>query len=116
MAGWHMAAWQVRYTHREGTVIMSQHEQHVTPRREFIKNTVRIAAASALAGVAIPRVFAAEDNTIQLALIGCGGRGSGAAADALSTKSGPIKLVAMADAFERRLAGSFESLTKDYAA
>ena len=54
---------------------MSQHEQHVTPRREFIKNTVKIAAASALAGIAIPRVFAAEDNTIQLALIGCGGRG-----------------------------------------
>ena len=63
---------------------MSKHEEHVTPRREFIKSTVRFAAASALAGVAIPHVFAAEDNTIRLALIGCGGRGSGAVANAMS--------------------------------
>ena len=63
---------------------MSKHEEHVTPRREFIKNTARFAAASALAGVAIPHVHAAEDNTIRLALIGCGGRGSGAVANAMS--------------------------------
>jgi len=37
-----------------------------------------------LAGVAIPHVHAGEDNTIRLALIGCGGRGSGAAANAMS--------------------------------
>ena len=47
----------------------------------------------------VPHVHAAEDNTIRVALIGCGGRGTGAAANALSTKSGPIKLVAMADVF-----------------
>ena len=49
----------------------------------------------------IPAVHAAEDNTIQVALVGCGGRGTGAAANALSVKNGPIKLVAMADVFER---------------
>src|SRR5512136_3010534 len=95
---------------------MKASQERLPSRRDFIRTTSHFAAASALAGVAIPRVHAAEDNTIRLALIGCGGRGTGAAADALSTKSGPIKLVAMADAFERRLAGSFESLTKDYAA
>ncbi len=57
-----------------------------------------------------PRMYAGGSNTIQLALIGCGGRGSGAAADALNAKGGPVKLVAMADAFENRLAGSYQNL------
>ena len=84
-------------------------------RREFLKNTGRMAAASALAGVAIPHVHAAENNTIQLALIGCGGRGSGAAADAMSVRQGPLKLVAMADVFEDRLQSSVGNLKKQFA-
>ena len=52
---------------------------------------------SALAGIALPHVHAAENNTIQVALVGCGGRGTGAAINALSVKNGPTKLVAMAD-------------------
>ena len=83
-----------------------------TSRREFLKNTSRMAAASALAGLAVPPVHAGENNTLQLALVGCGGRGTGAAANALATKSGPIRLVAMADVFERRLAGSYENLKR----
>ena len=63
---------------------MNQHPSQPTTRREFLKHTGRFAAASALAGVALPHVHAAEDNTIQLALIGCGGRGSGAVANAMS--------------------------------
>ncbi len=73
-----------------------------------------MATASALAGVAIPAVHAAENNTIQVALVGCGGRGTGAAADALSTKQGPIKLVAMADVFQNRLDDSYETLKKSH--
>jgi predicted dehydrogenase len=84
-------------------------------RREFLRDTGRIAAASALAGVAIPTVHAGEDNTIRLALIGCGGRGTGAAANALSVKNGPIRLVAMADLFEARLSRSRKNLQKDFA-
>lgn len=83
-----------------------------TSRREFLKNTGRVAAASVLAGVAIPAVHAAENNTIRLALVGCGGRGTGAAANALAAKSGPIKLVAMADVFEHRLKGSHRALKR----
>src|SRR5579883_1922719 len=79
-----------------------------TSRRAFLKNTTRLAAVSALAGVTVPNVHASGSDTIQVALIGCGGRGTGAAGDALSTKSGPIKLVAMADVFEDRLSSSFE--------
>ncbi len=65
--------------------------------------------------MAVPRVHAAEDNTIQVALVGCGGRGSGAAANALSVKQGPIKLVAMADVFESRLQSSFRGLNQKFA-
>jgi predicted dehydrogenase len=86
-----------------------------TSRRQFIKTTGQVAAASALAGVAIPYVHAAEDNTIQVALVGCGGRGTGAAENALSTKRGPIKLVAMADVFERKLGNSYNQLKKNKA-
>src|SRR5262249_44371550 len=83
-------------------------------RRNFLKTTGQVAGVSALAGVAVPSVHAAEDNTIRVALVGCGGRGTGAAGDALSTKQGPIKLVAMADVFEDRLANSYEELKKAY--
>ncbi len=85
-------------------------------RREFLKNSGRMAAASALAGVAIPHVHAAENNLLQVAVIGCGGRGAGAAANALSVKSIPIKLVAMADVFENRLQGSYQELKKQFGA
>ena len=83
-------------------------------RREFIKQTSAFAAASALAGVVLPRVHAAENNTIQVALIGAGGRGSGAAAQALSTKVGPVKLVAIADVFESRLRGSYDAIKRQH--
>lgn len=83
-----------------------------TSRREFLKHTGRIAGASALAGVAIPHVHAGESHTLQVALIGCGGRGTGAASNALSVKNGPIKLVAMADVFERKLSGSYANLKR----
>jgi predicted dehydrogenase len=85
-------------------------QQSLASRREFLQNTGRLAAASALAGVAIPFVHAADSDTIQVALVGCGGRGTGAAANALATQSGPIKLIAMADLFEERLKGSLEVL------
>ncbi len=89
---------------------MNEPTPNTTSRREFLANTGRLAAASALAGTALPFVHAAENNTIQVALIGCGGRGTGAASNALGTKFGPIKLVAMADAFEDRLRSSYEGL------
>lgn len=79
-------------------------------RRDVIKTSGGIAAAAALMSTAVPKVHAGEDNTIQVALVGCGGRGTGAAENALSTTSGPIKLVAMADVFNDRLNSSYQSL------
>lgn len=85
-----------------------------TTRREFLKNTGRLAAASALVGTVLPHVHAAGSDLIQVALIGCGGRGTGATSQALSTKTGPIKLVAMADVFEAKLSKSYEELKKGH--
>jgi len=93
---------------------MNETQTHLTTRRTFLKNTGTIAAASALAGVAIPHVHAAPNNTTQLALVGCGGRGTGAVANALGTKGGPVTLAAMADVFEHRLTGSYDTLKKQF--
>jgi predicted dehydrogenase len=87
-----------------------------TTRREFLSLSGKLAAASALAGVAIPHVHAAEENTIRLALVGCGGRGSGAVANALSVPGGPVKLVAMADLFQDRLNASHKALSGQFGA
>jgi predicted dehydrogenase len=94
---------------------MSEIAKKSTSRREFLKNTGRIAATSALAAGIVPKVYAAGNDTIKVALIGCGGRGTGAASNALSVKNGPIKLVAMADVFENRVARSYKSLNKQHA-
>jgi predicted dehydrogenase len=84
-------------------------------RRDFLKWSGALAAGTALAGVAIPHVHAAEDNTIRLALIGCGGRGSGAVVNAFDAPGGPVKLVAMADLFEDRLTSAHQTLSKSHA-
>ena len=57
-------------------------------------------------------LFSGADDVIKIALIGCGGRGTGAATQALSTKQN-VKLVAMADAFRDRLDNSYKTLTSD---
>ena len=87
--------------------------QGSTSRRSFLADTGKLAAVSALVGGNVPLVHAGEDNTIKLALIGCGGRGTGAALNALSTTSGPIKLVAMADVFPEKLSDSYNNIKKD---
>jgi len=81
-----------------------------TTRREFLKTTSKVVMGTALASAIARPGYTAEDNTIQVALVGCGGRGTGAAANALATRSGPIRLVAMADVFEDRLNRSFDAL------
>lgn len=83
-------------------------------RREFIARGGRLAAASALAGVSIPHVHAGEDNTVRLALIGCGGRGSGAVANAIEASGGPVKLVAMADVVDSKLNASHQALSEKF--
>ncbi len=90
-----------------------QKNKNLSTRRGFIKRSGGVLAATALSGTLARSVHAAEDNTIKIALIGCGGRGTGAALNALSTK-GPKKLVAMADVFDYRLNGSLGQLSKEF--
>ena len=85
-----------------------------TSRREFLKLSGGALATAALGSAIAARSYAGEDNTIKLALVGCGGRGTGAAANALST-NGPTKLWAMADVFDDRLNSSFNNLSKQFA-
>src|SRR2546421_2130161 len=91
---------------------MQMNENSTISRRELGKRVGTVAAVSALAGVAIPSVHAAGDSTIQVALIGCGGRGTGAAMDALHVKGGQTRLVAMADAYKDRLEDSVSKLAR----
>ena len=80
-------------------------------RREFLKQGTTLAAGAAVLGGLHRSVHAGEDNTIRLALIGCGGRGTGAVRDALSVPDeGPIKLYATADLLEDRMAAQLKSL------
>lgn len=83
-------------------------------RRSVLKSGGAAATTSALAGVTLPHVHAANDDpTIRLALVGCGGRGAGAVQNALktSTEQGPVKLHAMADVFEDNLESKHRALT-----
>lgn len=81
-------------------------------RRDALRVGGAAAAGLALAGVRVPHVHAAEDNTIRLALIGCGGRGRGAVGNAFAAAKGPIKLHVMADLTDDRVASAHKVLHK----
>ncbi len=92
-----------------------QNSAQTGARRHFLQNSGKLVAAATVAGMMVPAVHAAESNRIRFALIGCGGRGTGAAENALGTKNqGPIQLVAMADVFENKMNGSYNHLSERY--
>lgn len=78
-----------------------------TSRRTFLKAS----AASATAVTLAPGAFAAADETLRIGLVGCGGRGTRAAIEALRADKN-VKLIAMCDVFKDRLDASLRSLTK----
>ncbi|MEO9004338.1 MAG: dehydrogenase, partial [Ginsengibacter sp.] len=82
-------------------------------RREFVKNSSLLAGGLLAAPILThANFFSGAKGTIKIALIGCGGRGTGAAVQALSTKQ-DVQLVAMADAFKDRLDGSYKSISEE---
>ncbi len=86
-------------------------------RRELLKSSGALAAGATLANLVLPRVHAAENSdseTIQVVLVGAGGRGTGAAANALATTAGPLKLVAIADVFEKNVENSYNNLSTEF--
>ncbi len=81
-------------------------------RREFLKQTsIGVAALGSLASLA-PSVYAAGNDTLKIGLVGCGGRGTGAASQALSTE-GSVKLTAVGDAFRDVISGSLGAIRNE---
>ncbi|QDV82690.1 Gfo/Idh/MocA family protein [Planctomycetes bacterium TBK1r] len=81
-------------------------------RRQFLATTSAAAAATTLAAARPQTVHAAEDNMIRVGLLGCGGRGTGAAINALTVDNGPMTLVAMGDVSENKMKSSYTSLSE----
>jgi predicted dehydrogenase len=79
-----------------------------------LTQTGRLAAATTLVSAAAPFVHAAQDSTIRVALVGCGGRGIGAAVDALNVQNGPIQLVALADVQAPNVANGYGRLSSQF--
>ncbi len=81
---------------------------NTTSRRDFLGTTVHLAGAAIL----VPAVHATSDETLKVGLIGCGGRGTGAAEQALRADPN-TKLVAMGDMFPDRLQSSLNQLKSE---
>ncbi len=81
-------------------------------RRNFLKKSSILVAGSAVGG-SLTIAQAAHPfgtDTIKVGLVGCGGRGTGAAIQAMNTSGGDVNLVAMGDVFDDRLQGSYRSI------
>src|SRR5688572_23313332 len=83
-------------------------------RRDFVKQSSLLAGglltAPFISGAT--NYFSGADDTIKVALIGCGGRGTGAAMQAMLSKQN-VRLVAMADAFRDRIDSCYKILSAD---
>jgi predicted dehydrogenase len=93
---------------------MPEHTEPVATRRAALASAGTAVAATALAGVFVPDVHAGVDDLTQIALVGCGGRGTGAGDNALASKAGRTKIVAMADVNKGNLQSSYETLYKKH--
>ena len=84
-------------------------------RRDFLKTSSAAAAAGTVLSSlnAVQAAHTSYDETIRLGMIGCGGRCTGAANQAMNT-AGPTKLIAMCDAFDDRLQGSLKTLQRQH--
>ena len=82
-------------------------------RRTFVKNSALLGGTMmAMPFASHAGYFTSVDDSIKVALIGCGGRGTGAAMQALLSKQN-VKIVAMADAFRDRLDKSYKALISE---
>jgi len=82
-------------------------------RRTFVKNTALLSGAMVLPTFQMDAmVNVLNDKKLKIALVGCGGRGTGAAVQALKADEN-VELVAMADAFEDRLKASLKNISKE---
>jgi predicted dehydrogenase len=89
-------------------------DPRVRSRRDFLqKSTAAALAGSVSSGLLLGRsAHAAGSDVLKVGLIGCGGRGTGAAKNALSADAN-VKLVAMGDVFADHLQSSLSNLSAD---
>ena len=93
---------------------MHASNESVTSRRDFLKTSALVGGALAAPNILPGRLFAAEnDKVLKVGLIGCGGRGSGAASQALGADPNVV-LTSMGDVFADQLEASLKSLQKDF--
>ena len=93
---------------------MDQQQAAGTPsRRDFIKTSTAAVVGGTIASslTSIPGAYAAGSDEIRVGVIGCGGRGTGAVDNVLSSAEG-VRLVAIGDLFKDRLESSLQNLTK----
>ncbi|MFM1872438.1 MAG: hypothetical protein RL398_1860 [Planctomycetota bacterium] len=86
-----------------------------TTRRSFLAGSGTFAAA-AIAGLPLPSVHVGGDDEIRVALVGCGGRGGGAAANALSVPGSAVRLVAATDVFTGKPDAAVDALQEQFGA
>jgi myo-inositol 2-dehydrogenase / D-chiro-inositol 1-dehydrogenase len=97
------------------TFIMNTQTNNLTNRRDFLKTSALLGSALAAPSLLPGDLFGAPNSdTLKIGLIGCGGRGSGAADQALTADKNVV-LVAMGDAFEDRLQTSLKNLQAKHA-
>src|SRR5262245_26837 len=85
-----------------------------TSRRDFLKtSSAAVLGGALISEIGFPRILSAAPNTqrLHLGLIGCGGRGNGAAANALSSDSNTV-LHAMADVFANKIEGGLKEIQR----
>jgi predicted dehydrogenase len=92
----------------------NEHQAVEPSRRQFLKTASALAVGGAVLGTnaqVARSAHAAGSDEIKVALVGCGGRGTGAAEQALATV-GPVTLWAVADAFEFRVQDGLRQITQ----
>ncbi|MED5330375.1 MAG: Gfo/Idh/MocA family oxidoreductase [Planctomycetota bacterium] len=83
-------------------------------RRGFMAGSAATLAVPAILGTGLHRVVSKNDpDVLKVGLIGCGGRGTGAASNALRAENGTVVLTAVADVFPEKIASSLEGLTNN---
>src|SRR5690606_4230486 len=89
--------------------MMNQNNKN--PRRDFLKTSALLTGGALLSPFAMPGAYAAGSDVIKIAVIGCGGRGTGAVFQALATGHN-IKLVTVVDAFRDHLDASYNPIAQ----
>ena len=92
-----------------------KNQEPLTTRRDFLKTSAAAGAILGAPAILSGNLFAAQNSdTLRVGLVGCGGRGSGAAEQALSADPNVV-LTAMGDAFEEKIQPSLNELRKKHA-